>query len=129
MTTAHPITDALWQTGTLRHGMGDPVPDDARVVDMRWVPDSEDGLTTAEFRKLVGFLSEIPANAPAVTMCEAGENRSGLASVVLLVLRGMDVDEAILLVREKVPPITDQRWVFWNRGFVAQVRAWAATRD
>jgi hypothetical protein len=60
--------------------------------------------------------------ANVCTVCHMGENRSGLASVLLMLARGVPTSRAIALAQAHPAISGGQSHTFWNPGFVAQVR-------
>lgn len=101
-----------------------PVPEwPANVI---WMPLQDDrihGLFPGEWNALVALLRPL-TEASVLTMCNAGENRSALASVLLCWLRGLPIDQAITYVRARVKPrYTNSSQVLWNPAFERQCRA------
>lgn len=136
---AYQITKDLWQGAmnpVARYWPSYETHIDALVVMAPWVElipakvayyypidDNDQGLPDVEFDRLSEFLRTIPREHRRImTICHMGENRSGLASVLRLIHNGVGTDDAIDLVRSTVKPRSGQPHVFWNPGFVAQVR-------
>lgn len=65
----------------------------------------------------------IATGLPIVTMCLAGENRSGLASVIVLRRKhGMRIVDAVELVTHHSHHPASDNWLFWNKAFNRAVR-------
>ena len=85
------------------------------------IADDPHGMPDDEFWRLYATV-RLFAPWRVLTVCHMGENRSGLASVMILVARGMPVKDAIATVRRAGPAISvGQPHLFWNPGFAAQV--------
>ena len=87
-----------------------PIPDDPNGLD----PD-----TWERLRDLVGWIAQ--AQRRVLTVCHMGENRSGLASALLLIERGCCPADAINLVRAAGPAHGGPH-LLWNPGFEKQIR-------
>ena len=73
-----------------------------------------------QVRVLAGILSSYSV----LTVCQMGENRSGLLSALILRARGDSPEKAVRTVQQNGPSTTDpERGSFWNPGFVQQVLA------
>lgn len=66
--------------------------------------DSEDGLDLNQARELATWVNNRHADGPVLIHCQAGLNRSSFVATLALTQRGMTVDEAISLLREKRSP-------------------------
>src|SRR3990167_6331127 len=84
------------------------------------VPDDPNGLNSGTFKEL-SKLCRIIGDSTVLTVCHMGENRSGLASALILVHYGYSPTEAIDLIRKQVQPNSDAPHVLWNPGFVKQL--------
>lgn len=83
--------------------------------------DAPDGLSEERFLELAALCRELSSRR-VMTVCEAGENRSGLASALVLVGRGLSPSEALAVVRSHGPtPYTGAAHLLWNDGFVKQL--------
>ena len=72
----------------------------------------------------VRMLARILSSYRVLTVCQMGENRSGLLSALILQARGASPEEAVQTVQQKGPATTDpERGSFWNPGFVQQILA------
>ncbi len=85
-----------------------PVPDDARGLSDKTLE-----LLWAVANGLAGFRLLI--------VCRAGENRSGLAAALVLMARGLSVEQAIAQVQERGPATTHEH-ALWNPGFLDDLR-------
>ena len=132
------IAEKLWQGSAM---LGYEMPEDIEVVfwlcggwaDLRdepqiWIyytiPDNPEGLDKTTFFKLWQLVNTF-AGCSILTVCAAGENRSGLVAAMTLIARGMEVEEAIKTVQVNGNSNTHDH-SFWNPGFVRQVREWLA---
>jgi len=131
------IDEGLYQTGTLIWEESD-VPPDVDVVlfcakvEPAMVPeggttlvfqfeDSERGVPPDKWEALVHLCASI-ADQKVMTVCQAGENRSGLASALVLIGRGVAVWDAVKKVQSSGKTIiTEFPGPLWNRGFVDQL--------
>jgi len=130
------IAEGLWQTGTLHEeripindvdvvfwmcGQAPPAPFGKILIDYP-IPDDPDGLPKEVFQDLWALACAL-RDKNILTVCNAGENRSGLVSVLVLLARGLNVERAISIVQENGPRYSaDKEHAFWNPGFVRQVR-------
>lgn len=75
-------------------------------VEMRLVRmyDALEGPDAAQIEDLVDWVVERMAEGPVLIHCQAGLNRSGLVSAMVLVREGMEPSAAIALLREKRSP-------------------------
>lgn len=118
------ITPYLYQTGLAVESDPEDWPDECLVLDMTFIDDAdykpmdEDLWDIVRARVMEAIRKA--AGKPIVTMCMAGENRSGLASAIILVERdGMPVGEAIRLIHSKAQKGAEYRGLLWNKAFVA----------
>lgn len=135
---AKQIADKLWQ-GALAHVSQDGYPEGVEVVLLMAervealpnaanvpvlylpIPDNPDGLTEEQFAQVYGLCRAVQG-ACVLTICHMGENRSGLASALLLCLRGMEPAAAVKLVQTNGPHNSSNApHSFWNPGFNKQV--------
>ena len=73
----------------------------------------------------VQTLAKSLASKQVLTVCQIGENRSGLLSALILVARGWDPISAVTTVQYHGPHHSaTQPHSFWNPGFVRQVCGW-----
>lgn len=136
------IAEGLWQASAMR---GFEIPKEAEVV--FWlcgnapkkhhalstdrtlidfeIPDDPTGLPDAVFQDLVEYARDYK-DAGIITVCAMGENRSGLMSALVLIARGVPVEEAIATVQQNGNvnslPAETKGHSFWNAGFAEQVR-------
>jgi hypothetical protein len=89
-------------------------PHDSRVFYFP-IPDSAEGLSIEHFWGLYG-ICQVLEGRTVTTVCAMGQNRSGLASAMILIARGWRVGDAIARVQTKIPN------GLWNEGFVDQLR-------
>lgn len=92
------------------------------------IHDSDKGVPPEVFKDLV-HLAFTFAHRPVLTVCQCGENRSGLMSALTLIARGFAVDRAIEIVQLNGPLACskgDKRRSFWNEAFVKQVKEFFA---
>ena len=85
------------------------------------IDDNDQGISEDAFRLL--WLNVASGNGRLLTICHMGENRSGLASAMALIMRGHNVEDAITTVRRegnKISPGVPHS--FWNEGFARQLR-------
>ena len=128
------IAEKLWQGGTLLGGeipeevkvifwmLEEPTPAFQGIVVRYPIPDDDKGLDVTVFLRLLGLVNHC-AELPLLAVCQAGENRSGLVCAMTLIMRGMEVEEAIKTVQKNGNANTHAH-SFWNPGFVRQVRKW-----
>ena len=87
------------------------------------IPDDPNGLdeeTLARLRAICEFVKD----QRVLTVCHMGENRSGLASALILIARGRTSQEAIRLIRASGAVRSHGKpYLLWNPGFVKQVEA------
>ncbi len=137
------INDWLWQGSMMRWAYtSEPAPDVGTAVvlaefmgdTLDWLEDemevvflpfddSEEGVPFDVWNQLVDRLKAIDHTEGVVTICQAGENRSGLVSALLLGLKeDLPPDEAIALIRKQINPNTTMEHVLWNKGFVSNLQ-------
>ena len=142
MTAYYQIEPGLWQ-GAMRLVAEEGLPEDVDVVlicaheveriDVGYdsgivkivfpVPDEPSGLDAETFTRLMDLCFWV-ARRRVLTVCHMGENRSGLASCLILMARGKTAEEAIAAIRASGPPRSSGKpYLFWNPGFVQQVKA------
>lgn len=96
------------------------------------IPDDPNGLDAAVFDDLVD-LARMYKDCGCMTVCQMGENRSGLMSTLILIARGVETEEAIKTVQDNGNMNSVQSQAkghsFWNPGFAAQVRRAFGTRE
>ena len=133
------VAEGLYQTGLFLWS-DDSEPPEVDVVlfcageDVRMLPpgaesvqfrfdDIEEGLPAERFAALLALCERL-AGKRVMTVCAAGENRSGLASALILVARGMTPFEALLKVRAGGRTIVSgYPYPLWNPGFTSQLLA------
>jgi len=74
-------------------------------------PNGTDPETYANLKTLAKFVR----NQRVLTVCQAGQNRSGLVSALILKARGFTTEQAISTVQA-------QNGALWNPGFLGQLR-------
>ena len=73
----------------------------------------------------VQALAKSVVSKQVLTVCQVGENRSGLLSALILIERGWHPVSAVTTVQYYGPHNSPtQPHSFWNPGFVRQVRGW-----
>ena len=139
MIVCNEVSDGLWQVGA-RH-WPDEVPEVDVVLHAWPLPNAPDGhpplggvhyvhipfgdhdhgpIDEAVWASLVA-LTETHAHRRVMTVCKEGKNRSGLMSALVLIFRGMDVEDAIAQVKAKAShPGTVE--ALSNRVFLATLR-------
>ena len=137
------IEDGLWQTGTMRANSADinaitetvdillvasyesfPLSDPNITTIQLPFDDSLEGVPPQVFTNLTKICKEI-STQNVVTVCSQGENRSGLLSALILYYRGHTMQNAIDLIRDKVPAVSSGPHALWNGGFVKQLMEYA----
>lgn len=108
--------DVVWILAPL----AEPIPGDGLPILWSPIPDDPNGVPSYTLKQL-RFWAELLQNKRVLTCCHMGENRSGLASALLLIAQGKSAQEAIDTVRAAGPPLTDNPYLLWNPGFVAQL--------
>jgi len=86
------------------------------------IPDDPNGLPDALFAYLQRW-AKVLSGVRVLTVCHMGENRSGLASALLLMAQGKTAQGAIAAIRASGTPLTDNPYFLWNPGFVRQLEA------
>jgi hypothetical protein len=127
------ITEGLWQSPAHLAGNalnnfdvvfwmcgGSPIAPWGTILIDYAIPDDPNGLDPAVYADLVA-LADMFGARNVLTVCAAGENRSGLMSVLTLKARGMPTEAAIKLVQDNGHN-TSKGYSFWNPGFNKQVR-------
>jgi protein-tyrosine phosphatase len=100
------------------HGL---LPDDGPQIIYFGIPDCATGLDQHVFDELRARCAAL-ADKRVLTVCFMGENRSGLASALVLMARGKAPADAAKLVHERGPHRSvSQPHSFWNPGFNRQV--------
>ena len=84
------------------------------------IDDNDQGLDEDVFLRLYHLVDSL-SDLRILTVCHAGENRSGLVSTMTLIAREIPVEEAIRTVQANGNANYGDH-SFWNPGFVAQVR-------
>ena len=85
------------------------------------IPDDPNGLDQERWDRLWS-ICEFVKDKRVLTVCHMGENRSGLASAMILMARGRSPAEAIRLIRASGPARSaGQPYLLWNPGFARQV--------
>ncbi len=130
------ITEGLYQ-GALRHVSEDGVPEGVDAIVLMAekaepidtdvpifylpIPDDPNGLDNDVFNVVYALANYMIKFKTVLTVCHMGENRSGLMSVLILIVRGVMSYDAIDLVQNCGPVnSTDCKHSFWNPGFVTQ---------
>jgi len=128
------ITDGLYQTGISRGPFTDLSKIDI-VIDATYegvllpshinyvaIPfnDSTEGVPEDRFW-LLRALCQTLKHKSILTVCSMGENRSGLLSALILYYRGHTMPEAIQMIRDAVPPVSEVPHVLWNPAFEKQL--------
>ena len=127
------IADGLWQAGTRLGGALPPEtkaifwmidespPETQGIILIHYpIPDNDQGLDETVFLRLYHLVDAL-SDLPIMAVCQAGENRSGLVAVMVLIARGATVEDAIATVQREGNARTHAH-SFWNPGFVAQVK-------
>ena len=99
---------------------GNPFPWTGKNLNILLDPIDDDPSGAADFSRLKA-LAVAFCDQRVLTVCHAGENRSGLMSALILRARGLTPFEAVLFVQQNGPVNTDNDHSFWNPGFVQQV--------
>lgn len=84
------------------------------------VPDSEKGLEQDQIETLWSLVNSVK-DKKILTVCQAGQNRSGLVSAMVLMARGLPVETAIGKVQA-------HNGALWNPGFQRQLHQIARSR-
>lgn len=84
------------------------------------IDDTTEDLPDEWWAEIEAFIGRVPDDATVATFCHMGHNRSGLASVLLMVRRGIPVEEAVAALHRHRLEGNDPH-LFWNPGFVRQV--------
>ncbi len=84
------------------------------------IADDAQGLPTDTLELLWAIANGL-ACFRVLTVCRAGENRSGLAAALILMVRGHPVETAIRQVQE-YGPATTREYSLWNPGFLKNLR-------
>ena len=77
------------------------------------IPDDDQGIPQERLMELWALTGAVKRKK-VLTVCQAGQNRSGLASAMILMHRGLSAQQAIMTVQA-------QNGALWNEGFVRQL--------
>lgn len=99
----------------------EPLPRNEKHILYCPIDDNSDGISADAFHLL--WCNVAFGNGRLLTICHMGENRSGLAAAMALIMRGKSAEDAIAIVRRegnKISPGVQHS--FWNEGFARQLR-------